>query len=78
MALGASRTSIMPIDDILHRENIEIWCKKEFVFGGIGVGFIADLSSNSIAIRLVAWIAITSSVFVFLIMKEARKQSKIS
>jgi hypothetical protein len=44
-----------------------------FVFGAIGVGFIADLSSSSIAIQLVAWIAVGSGIFVLLIMKETRK-----
>jgi hypothetical protein len=44
-----------------------------FVFGAIGIGFIADLSSNSIAIQLVAWIAVASGVFVYLMTKETRK-----
>ena len=48
------------------------------VFGVIGVGFIADLSSNGIAIQLVARIAIASGVFVPLIMKKARKQSRLN
>ena len=52
------------------------WRDLGFVFGAIGVGFIADLSSSSIAIQLVAWIAIASGVFVLLIMKETRKQSR--
>lgn len=47
-----------------------------FVFGAIAIGFIADLLSNGIAIQLVAWIAIASGIFVLLIMKEARKQSR--
>jgi MFS family permease len=54
------------------------WRDLGFVFGAIGVGFIADLSSNSIAIQLVAWIAIASGIFVLLIMKKARKQSRDS
>ena len=49
------------------------WRDLGFVFGAIGVGFIADLSSSSIAIQLVAWIAIASGIFVLLIMKETRK-----
>jgi MFS family permease len=52
------------------------WRDLGFVFGAIGIGFIADLSSNGIAIQLVAWIAIASGIFVLLIMKEARKQSR--
>ena len=50
------------------------WRDLGFVFGAIGIGFIADLSSNGIAIQLVAWIAIASGIFVLLIMKETRKQ----
>ena len=49
------------------------WRDLGFVFGAIGVGFIADLSTNSIAIQLVAWIAIASGIFVLLVMKETRK-----
>ena len=53
------------------------WRDLGFVFGAIGIGFIADLSSSSIAIQLVAWVAIASGIFVLLIMKEARKQSSL-
>jgi MFS family permease len=49
------------------------WRDLGFVFGAIGVGFIADISTNSIAIQLVAWIAVTSGIFVLLVMKETRK-----
>ena len=49
------------------------WRDLGFVFGAIGVGFIADLSTNSIAIQLVAWIAVASGIFVLLVMKETRK-----
>jgi len=49
------------------------WRDLGFVFGAIRVGFIADLSSNSIAIQLVAWIATASGIFVLFIMKETRK-----
>jgi MFS family permease len=52
------------------------WRDLGFVFGAIGIGFIADLSSNGIAIQLVGWIAIASGIFVLLIMKEVRKQSR--
>lgn len=38
-----------------------------------GVGFIGDISNSSIAIQLVAWIAVGSGIFVLLIMKETRK-----
>ncbi|HEV2877831.1 MAG TPA: MFS transporter [Nitrososphaeraceae archaeon] len=49
------------------------WRDLGFVFGAIGVGFIADLSTNSIAIQSVAWIAVASGIFVLLVMKETRK-----
>jgi MFS family permease len=49
------------------------WRDLGFVFGAIGVGFIADLSTTSIAIQLVAWIAVASGIFVLLVMKETRK-----
>jgi MFS family permease len=49
------------------------WRDLGFVFGAIGVGFIADISTNSIAIQLVAWIAVASGIFVLLVMKETRK-----
>jgi hypothetical protein len=44
------------------------------VFGAIGIGFIADSSTNSVAIQLVACIAIASGVFVLLVMKETECQ----
>ena len=54
------------------------WRDLGFVFGAIGVGFIADLSSNSIAIQLVAWIAIASgSIFVLLIMKSQKAEQRL-
>jgi MFS family permease len=49
------------------------WRDLGFVFGAIGIGFIADLSSSSIAIQLVAWIAIASGLFVLFAMKETMK-----
>jgi MFS family permease len=49
------------------------WRDLGFVFGAIGVGFVADLSSNSIAIQLLAWITIASGIIVLVIMKETRK-----
>ena len=49
------------------------WRDLGFVFGAIGVGFIADLLSINLAIQIVAWIAIASGAFVLVIMKETRK-----
>jgi MFS family permease len=51
------------------------WRDLGFVVGAIGVGFIADILSNiSIAIQLVACIAIASGIFVLLVMKETKKR----
>jgi MFS family permease len=49
------------------------WRDLGFVFGAIGIGFIADLSNSSIAIQLVAWLAIASGLFVLLVMKETTR-----
>jgi MFS family permease len=49
------------------------WRDLGFVFGAIGIGFIADLTSISTAIQIVAWIAIGSGIFVFVGMRETKK-----
>ena len=73
-------TLLAAISDIAHPKwratslgVYRFWRDLGFVFGAIGIGFIADLSSNNIAIHLVAWIAIASGVFVYLMMKETKK-----
>ena len=73
-------TLLAAISDIAHPKwratslgVYRFWRDLGFVFGAIGIGFIADLSSSSIAIQLVAWIAIASGIFVLLVMKETRK-----
>ena len=73
-------TLLAAISDIAHPKwratslgVYRFWRDLGFVFGATGIGFIADLSSNGIAIQLVAWIAIASGVFVLLVMKETRK-----
>jgi MFS family permease len=48
------------------------WRDLGFVFGAIGVGFLADLFGTSLAINSVAWIALVSGVFVFAFMRETR------
>jgi hypothetical protein len=45
-----------------------------FVFGAIGIGFLADLFGLNIAIHLVAFLAIGSAIFVLTVMKETIKQ----
>ena len=46
------------------------WRDLGFVFGAVGVGFLADLFGASTAINSVAWIALGSGIFVILVMRE--------
>jgi MFS family permease len=48
------------------------WRDLGFVFGAIGIGFLADLFGASLAINSVAWIALASGIFVFVVMRETR------
>jgi MFS family permease len=48
------------------------WRDLGFVFGAIGIGFLADLFGASVAINSVAWIALMSGFFVFAFMRETR------
>ena len=48
------------------------WRDLGFVFGAIGIGFIADVSSLSTAIQVVAWISLGSGIFVLAVMRETR------
>lgn len=50
------------------------WRDLGFVFGAIGIGFLADLFGLNIAIHLVAILAIVSGIFVLIIMKETSRQ----
>ncbi|MDQ3975537.1 MAG: MFS transporter [Thermoproteota archaeon] len=52
------------------------WRDLGFVFGAIGIGFLADLFEASLAINSVAWIALVSGVFVFVFMRETRQKSR--
>jgi MFS family permease len=49
------------------------WRDLGFVFGAIGIGFIADIISLSSAIQIVVWIALGSGIFVLIFMRETRK-----
>ena len=49
------------------------WRDLGFVFGAVGIGFIADAFSLNIAIQTVAWISLGSGIFVLLVMHETRK-----
>lgn len=46
------------------------WRDLGFVFGAIGIGYIADVFSLNIAIQLVAFLAVGSGIFVLVVMKE--------
>ena len=46
------------------------WRDLGFVFGAIGIGFLADRFGANMAINSVAWIALASGVFVFVMMRE--------
>ena len=46
------------------------WRDLGFVFGAIGIGFLADLFGLNAAIHLVAFLAIASGIFALAIMKE--------
>ena len=50
------------------------WRDLGFVFGAIGIGFIADVFDLNIAIQVVAWISLGSGLFVLLFMRETRKK----
>ncbi|HET7643612.1 MAG TPA: MFS transporter [Nitrososphaeraceae archaeon] len=49
------------------------WRDLGFLVGALGIGFIADLFSTSLAIQVVAWIAIGSGLFVLIVMKETKR-----
>ena len=51
------------------------WRDLGFVFGAIGVGFIADIINRNVAINLVGWIALASGFFVLIVMRETINKS---
>jgi MFS family permease len=50
------------------------WRDLGFVFGAIGIGFIADIFNLSIAIQSVTWVALGSGIFVLVVMRETKKK----
>ncbi len=48
------------------------WRDLGFVFGAIGIGYLADLYGLNIAIQLVAFLAVGSGIFVMVAMRETR------
>ena len=74
-------TLLAAISDIAHPQwratslgVYRFWRDLGFVVGALGIGFIADLFSTSIAIQTVAWIALGSGIFVFIVMKETKRK----
>lgn len=49
------------------------WRDLGFVFGAIGIGFLADLFGLDIAFHSVAFLAIISGIFVLIVMKETSR-----
>lgn len=52
------------------------WRDLGFVFGAVGIGFLADTLGARFAINSVAWIALASGAFVFFIMRETLTRKK--
>ena len=50
------------------------WRDLGFVFGAIGIGFLADLLGLNTAFHLVAFLGIASGIFVLTVMKETSRQ----
>ncbi len=48
------------------------WRDIGFVFGAVGIGFIADMVNMFTAIQIVAWIGLSSGIVVMLLMKETK------
>jgi MFS family permease len=78
-------TLLAAISDIAHPKwratslgVYRFWRDLGFVFGAVGIGFIADISSISIAIQFVAWIALASGIFVLLVMRETKRISSMT
>jgi F0F1-type ATP synthase assembly protein I len=46
------------------------WRDLGFVFGAVGIGYLADLFGLNSAIQLVAFLAIGSGLFVLIVMRE--------
>jgi MFS family permease len=52
------------------------WRDLGFVFGAVGIRFIADVFNLNIAIQAVAWTSMSSGIFVLVFMRETRKGAK--
>ena len=77
-------TLLAAISDIAHPKwratslgVYRFWRDLGFVFGAVGVGFLADLLGINVAIQSVAWIALASGIFVVIVMNETLIRPKI-
>jgi MFS family permease len=52
------------------------WRDLGFVFGAVGIGYLADLFGLTIAIQLVAFLAVGSGIFVLVVMRETYYQKR--
>jgi MFS family permease len=50
------------------------WRDLGFVFGAVGIGFIADVFSINAAIQLVSWLALASGIIVIICMRETKRK----
>jgi MFS family permease len=78
-------TLLAAISDIAHPKwratslgVYRFWRDLGFVFGAIGIGFLADFFGTNLAIQSVAWIALASGMFVFMVMKETLSKASNS
>ena len=49
------------------------WRDLGFVIGALGIGFIADFFGINISIQIAGWIALSSGIFVFIVMRETKR-----
>ena len=73
-------TLLAAISDIAHPEwratslgVYRFWRDLGFVIGALGIGFIADVFSISMAIQIAGLIALGSGIFVYIVMHETKR-----
>ena len=78
--LKALHPGIWAISDVSHPKwratslgVYRFWRDLGFVFGAIGIGFLADIVNVSIPIQVSGLLALGSGIFVFLTMRETKK-----
>jgi MFS family permease len=73
-------TLLAAISDVAHPQwratslgVYRFWRDLGFVIGALGIGFIADAFSTSMAIQIVGLIAFSSGIFVYVVMHETKR-----